>query len=77
MGLAAARKATPAGGASLEPAWGEPELLMNLAWASLHAAHPDAAAAERYARAALAKVPTWHYVRDILLPQIQAAKKPQ
>ena len=27
-----------------------------------------------HARAALALVPYWHYVRDILLPQIQRAK---
>jgi len=44
----------------LEPSWGEAELLMNLA--------------ERQARAALELVPYWHYVRDILLPQILAAK---
>jgi hypothetical protein len=31
-------------------------------------------AAERYARDALSVVPYWHYVRDILLPQIVAAK---
>jgi hypothetical protein len=31
-------------------------------------------AAERYARSALEIVPYWHYLRDILLPQILAAK---
>jgi len=30
--------------------------------------------AERQARAALELVPYWHYVRDILLRQIQEAK---
>jgi len=35
----------------------------------------DADAAERDARAALKLVPNWHYVRDILLPQILAARK--
>jgi hypothetical protein len=34
----------------------------------------DVNAAERYARNALEIVPYWHYVRDILLPQILAAK---
>ncbi len=31
-------------------------------------------AADQYAHAALHLVPYWHYVRDILLPQIQEAK---
>lgn len=61
----------------LEPTWGEPELLMNLAWSNLNRATPDLDAAEQNARAALALVPYWHYVRDILLPQIQAAKAKQ
>lgn len=60
---------------ALVPSWGEPELLMNLAFANLHRATPDTAAAERYARSALALVPNWHYVRDILLPQIRPAAK--
>jgi hypothetical protein len=60
----------------LEPAWGEPELLMNLAFANLKRATPDAlTAAEGYAAQALALVPHWHYVRDILLPQIRTAKR--
>lgn len=58
----------------LEPAWGEPELLMNLGFANLNQKTPDLAAAERYARDALAQVPHWHYVRDILIPQIEKAK---
>jgi hypothetical protein len=58
----------------LEPSWGEPELLMNLAWANLNARTPDIAAAERYAKEALELVPYWHYVRDILMPKIRAAK---
>jgi tetratricopeptide (TPR) repeat protein len=61
----------------LEPSWGEPELLMNLAWSNLNRATPDLDAAEQNARAALALVPYWHYVRDILVPQIQAAKAKQ
>jgi hypothetical protein len=58
----------------LEPSWGEPELLMNLAWSNLNRTTPDLKAAEQYAQAALKLVPYWHYVRDILMPQIQAAK---
>lgn len=58
----------------LDPSWGEPELLMNLAWSNLHRATPDLDVAEANARAALALVPNWHYVRDILLPQILEAR---
>jgi hypothetical protein len=59
----------------LDPAWGEPELLMSLAWSHLNDEPPDLDAAESEARAALALVPNWHYVRDVLLPQIRDAKK--
>jgi len=58
----------------LEPAWGEPELLMALAYTHLTLATPDVAAAERYAQRALALVPYWHFVRDILMQRIQNAK---
>jgi hypothetical protein len=61
----------------LDPSWGEPELLMSLAWSNLNRATPDLDAAEQNARSALALVPYWHYVRDILLRQIQAAKAKQ
>jgi tetratricopeptide (TPR) repeat protein len=57
----------------LEPAWGEPELLMRLAWASLNQSAPEIPAAEEYAKRALALVPYWHYVRNTLLPQIRRA----
>jgi hypothetical protein len=55
----------------LEPSWGEPELLMNLAWSNLHRKTPDLPAATSYAQSALALVPYWHYVKDILIPQIE------
>ena len=58
----------------LEPSWGKPELMMSLAYCYLNANSPDLNAAERYARNALEIIPYWHYVRDILLPQIVAAK---
>lgn len=71
-GLDSARKERAAD--PLDPSWGEPELLMNLAFSNLNRAQPDLDAADRYARAALAQVPNWHYVRDILIPQVQAAR---
>lgn len=58
----------------LEPSWGEPELLMNLAWSNLNRTAPDLKAAEQYAAAALNLVPYWHYVRDILMLQIRTAQ---
>jgi hypothetical protein len=58
----------------LEPSWAEAELLMSLAWSSLNRATPDPRSAEAYAERALAIVPYWHYVRDILLPQIRRAR---
>jgi hypothetical protein len=48
---------------------------MNLAWANLNKSAPDVAAAERYAESALKLVPYWHYMRDILIVQIRAAKE--
>lgn len=72
-GLEIIRKAKPATD-PLEPSWGEPELLMNMAWSYLNQAKPDVQSAERNAQAALTLVPNWHYVRDILLPQISSAK---
>ena len=58
----------------LERSWGKPELMMSLAYCHLNANSVDVDAAERYARSALEIIPYWHYVRDILLPQILAAK---
>lgn len=74
-GLKAAQQHNSSGNAPLKPSWGEPELLMNLAWSKAHQASPDLKLAEEYANSALELVPYWHYVRDILLPQIRAAKK--
>jgi len=58
----------------LEPTWGEPELLMSLAWSNLNRTTPDLKAAEQYAQAALKLVPYWHYVRDVLMSQIRTAQ---
>jgi len=73
-GLELARAHKGGAGDPLEPSWGEPELLMNLAWSNLNRTAPDLILAERQARAALELVPHWHYVRDILLRQIEVAK---
>jgi hypothetical protein len=61
----------------LEPSWGEPELLMNLAWSQLNRATPDLSAARSYATQALALIPHWRYVGAILMPQIRAAEATQ
>jgi hypothetical protein len=47
---------------------------MNLAWSNLNRSTPDLKAAEEDAQAALKLIPYWHYVRDILMPQIRAAQ---
>jgi hypothetical protein len=47
---------------------------MSLAWSHLNRATPDPRAAEDYATRALAIVPHWRYVRDILLPQIRRVR---
>ena len=74
-GLALARRQKGQVTDPLQPTWGEAELLMNLAFANLNRTTPDLPAAERYAQSALALVPYWHYVRDILLPQIRKGKE--
>jgi len=58
----------------LEPSWGKPELLMSLAYEYMTKNPPDFDKAEKNAQAALEIVPYWHYVRDILMAQIVAAK---
>ena len=75
-GLESVRKQTKPSD-PLEPSWGEPELLMSLAWSNLNRTKPDLDAAEKYARSALELVPYWHYVRDILMAQIRDAKAKQ
>ncbi len=57
------------------PDWGKPEALMSLAFAQLIKSTPDLNAATENARAALKLQPQWHYVRDILMPQIEARRK--
>jgi hypothetical protein len=73
-GLEAVRNQKRDASDPLEPSWGEPELLMSLAWSNLSRTTPDLNAAEQDAQAALKIIPYWHYVRDILMPQIRAAQ---
>jgi hypothetical protein len=73
-GLEQIRAATNTPANPLDPTWGEPELLMSLGWSYLNESVPDLDAAQKNARSALDLVPDWHYVKDILLPQIAAAK---
>jgi tetratricopeptide (TPR) repeat protein len=56
------------------PDWGKVEALMSLSNAHLSKSDLDAATQE--ARDALALRPDWHYVRDILVPKIDAKRKP-
>ncbi|HEY2289236.1 MAG TPA: hypothetical protein VGM86_00920 [Thermoanaerobaculia bacterium] len=57
------------------PDWGKPEALMSLAYSHLSQKPPDLDAAGEEAHAALRLQPEWSYVRDVLLPQIEAARK--
>jgi hypothetical protein len=59
------------------PDWGKPEGLMSLANAHLFKPAPDINAATEEARAALELQPQWHYVKDILVPKIEAKRKQQ
>jgi catechol 2,3-dioxygenase-like lactoylglutathione lyase family enzyme len=54
------------------PSWGAAENLMNLAYLHSHSTLEDRALARAYAAGALALVPDWHYVADVLAPQIEA-----
>ena len=74
-GLEAFAKGSAPAGGSLQPTWGEPELHMSLGWSYLKRRVPDLVQADAHARKALELVPTWHYVRDILVPQIETARR--
>lgn len=56
---------------TLLPRWGLAEMLMNLGYFEFHRSSPDLSAAIAYARAALAVEPSWHFLRDVLIPQIE------
>jgi len=59
------------------PDWGKAEGLMSLANAYILKPSPDVNAAQAEARAALELQPQWHFVRDVLVPQIEAKRKQQ
>ncbi|MGH9366171.1 MAG: hypothetical protein ACRD3M_00670 [Thermoanaerobaculia bacterium] len=70
------REATAGTGPPWVPAWGGAENLMNLAYLYSHSSANNRTAALAYAQGALTAAPEWHYVRDILLPQIEAMPEP-
>jgi tetratricopeptide (TPR) repeat protein len=57
------------------PDWGKAEALMSLAYAHANSTSIDLNAAAEEAHAALRLQPEWHYVRDILAPDIEARRK--
>lgn len=76
-GLAAARaEALAVPREPWAPTWGAPELLMSLAYLNTAGPRPNKEVARAYAESALAMVPDWHYVRDVLLPQIEKLDAP-
>lgn len=69
--LAEAR-AIPANEPAWIPRWGGAENLMNLAYLYVHSPLANRDLALAYAEGALVAAPEWHYVREILWPQILA-----
>lgn len=63
----------PADPESPLPDWGRAEALMSMASAYLKKS--DVSTAAEDARAALQLEPEWHYVRDVLIPQIDGQRK--
>jgi len=59
----------------LDPTWGEAELNVNLAYSYLNQPSPNPVLAKKYVDEAVRLVPNWHYARDILRPQIEAAAR--
>jgi hypothetical protein len=57
------------------PTWGGAEHLMSLAYLYSHSSIQNPALARAYATGALVAKPQWHYVRDMLLPQIAELEK--
>jgi hypothetical protein len=68
MKQGAGRPASP-----LDPSWGEPELNVNLAYSYFNRPDRDLARAREYVDEAVRLAPNWHYAKDILRPQIEAA----
>lgn len=60
----------------LDPAWGEAELYVNLAYSYFNRPDRDLTLAKHYVDEAVRRQPNWHYARDILRPQIETATQP-
>jgi hypothetical protein len=73
--LAESRR-TPADEPVWIPHWGGAENLMNLAYLYTRSALASRDLALAYAEGALVAAPDWHYVRDILWPQILELARP-
>jgi hypothetical protein len=58
---------------ALDPAWGEAELNVNLAYSYLNKPDSDWRTAKSYVDEAIRLAPNWHYAKDILRPQIEQA----
>jgi len=58
-----------------DPAWGEAELLLGLAEARFRGKPQNLDAAGHYAAAVLNVEPNWRYVKEVLIPQIEAARE--
>ena len=69
------RNATTPNPDSPLPDWGRAEALMSLAYAEMAKPSPDLDAAMSNAKAAVRLQPEWHYVKDILMAQIEAKQK--
>jgi hypothetical protein len=73
--LAEARQRS-AGEPAWIPRWGGAENLMNLGYLYTHSAMKNRDLALAYAEGALVAAPEWHYVREVLWPQILALPPP-
>jgi len=58
------------------PRWGGAENLMNLAYLYVHSPLANRELALAYGEGALVAAPEWHYMRDVLWPQILALPQP-
>jgi hypothetical protein len=70
------QRSIPAGEPVWVPRWAGAENLMSLAYLYTHTAAVNRPLALAYAEGALLAAPDWHYVRDVLWPQIMALPDP-
>jgi hypothetical protein len=71
------QRSIPAGEPVWIPRWGGAENLMSLAYLYTHTAVANRSLAFAYAEGALLAAPDWHYVQDVLWPQITALPEPR